>query len=112
MTTFKHAGVIGAGAWGTALAQVCARAGLQVTLQARETEVVDSIKAKRENTLFLAGVALEPEIDAVADMAGLASCDLILAVAPAQHLRSALKALAPHLRAGVPVVPRASSRAP
>jgi glycerol-3-phosphate dehydrogenase (NAD(P)+) len=102
--TFQHAGVIGAGAWGTALAQVCARAGLQVTLQARETEVVESIAAKHENTLFLAGVTLEPEITAVADMAGLAACDLILAVAPAQHLRSALKALAPHLRAGVPVV--------
>jgi len=101
---FEHAGVIGAGAWGTALAQVCARAGLQVTLQARETEVVESIAAKRENTLFLAGVALEPEIAAVADMAGLAVCDLILAVAPAQHLRSALKALAPYLRSGVPVV--------
>jgi len=102
--TFKHAGVIGAGAWGTALAQVCARAGLQVTLQAREAEVVESIAAKRENSLFLPGVALESEIAAVADMAGLADCDLILAVAPAQHLRSALKALGPHLRAGVPVV--------
>jgi len=104
MTTFQHAGVIGAGAWGTALAQVCARAGLQVTLQARETEVVESIAARRENTLFLPGIVLEPEIAAVSDMAGLASCDLILAVAPAQHLRSALKALAPHLRSGVPVV--------
>jgi len=104
MTTFQHAGVIGAGAWGTALAQVCARAGLRVTLQARETEVVESIAANRENTLFLPGIVLEPEIAAVSDMAGLASCDLILAVAPAQHLRSALKALAPHLRSGVPVV--------
>lgn len=104
MNSFKHAGVIGAGAWGTALAQVCARAGLRVTLQAREPEVVESIAARRENTLFLPGVVLEPQIAAVSDMAGLASCDLILAVAPAQHLRSALKALAPHLRSGVPVV--------
>jgi glycerol-3-phosphate dehydrogenase (NAD(P)+) len=108
MTTFRRAsnpvGVIGAGAWGTALAQVCARAGLAVALQAREAEVVQSIAAKRENALFLPGVILEPEITAVADMASLASCDLILAVAPAQHLRSALNALAPHLRAGAPVV--------
>jgi len=102
--TFHHAGVIGAGAWGTALAQVCARAGLAVTLQARETEVVASIAAARENSLFLPGIILEPQITATADMAGLAGCDLILAVAPAQHLRSALRALAPHLRAGVPVV--------
>lgn len=104
MSTYQHAGVIGAGAWGTALAQVCARAGLSVTLQAREVEVVASIAAQRENTLFLPGIVLEPQIVAVADMAGLVDCDLILAVAPAQHLRSALKALAPHLRAGVPVV--------
>lgn len=102
--TFKHAGVIGAGAWGTALAQVCARAGLQVTLQAREPEVVASIAASRENTLFLAGVTLEAAITASADMAALAACDLILAVPPAQHLRSALAALKPHLKPGVPVV--------
>lgn len=102
--TFKHAGVIGAGAWGTALAQVCARAGLDVTLQARETEVVASINTAHENALFLAGITLEPVIKAVSDMAGLAACDLILAVAPAQHLRSALTALAPHLKPGVPVV--------
>jgi glycerol-3-phosphate dehydrogenase (NAD(P)+) len=102
--TFKHVGVIGAGAWGTALAQVCARAGLQVTLQARESEVVASIAADRENTMFLAGVKLEDAITASADMDALAACDLILAVPPAQHLRSALAALKPHLQAGVPVV--------
>jgi len=102
--TFHHAGVIGAGAWGTALAQVCARAGLAVTLQARETEVVASIAGGRENSLFLPGIILEPQIMATAEMAGLGGCDLILAVAPAQHLRSALRVLAPHLRAGVPVV--------
>jgi glycerol-3-phosphate dehydrogenase (NAD(P)+) len=102
--TFQHAGVIGAGAWGTALAQVCARAGLQVTLQARETEVVASINDARENALFLPGVTLEPTIRAAADMSALADRDLILAVAPAQHLRSALAALAPHLKPNVPVV--------
>jgi len=102
--TFHHAGVIGAGAWGTALAQVCARAGLAVTLQAREAEVVASITSACENSLFLPGISLEPQIAATAEMAGLAGCDLVLAVPPAQHLRSALKALAPHLRAGVPVV--------
>jgi len=102
--TFKHAGVVGAGAWGTALAQVAARAGLQVTLQAREPEVVASIADKRENTLFLPGVTLEPAVTAVSDMAGLAECDLILAVPPAQHLRSAMAALAPHLKPGAPVV--------
>lgn len=102
--TFHHAGVIGAGAWGTALAQVCARAGLEVTLQAREAEVVASVNQAHENALFLPGVALEPAIRAAPDMSAPAACDLILAVAPAQHLRSALAALAPHLKPDVPVV--------
>jgi glycerol-3-phosphate dehydrogenase (NAD(P)+) len=102
--TFQHVGVIGAGAWGTALAQVCARAGLQVTLQAREPEVVASITASHENAVFLPGVLLDDAVVATADMAALAACDLILAVPPAQHLRSALTALKPHLKPGVPVV--------
>ena len=102
--TVKHVGVIGAGAWGTALAQVAARAGRQVTLQAREPEVVASITARHENTMFLAGVLLDDAVEASADMGALAACDLILAVPPAQHLRSALAALKPHLKAGVPVV--------
>ena len=102
--SFQHAGVIGAGAWGTALAQVCARAGLQVTLQAREPEVVASVNATHENTVFLPGVKLEPGVRAVADLADLADCDLILAVAPAQHLRAALTAFAPHHKTGAPVV--------
>lgn len=101
---FRTAGVIGAGAWGTALAQVCARAGLQVILQAREPEVVDSISARRVNEAFLPGVELDPAIRATGDMADLAGCDLILAVPPAQHMRGALSAFAPHLRAGAPIV--------
>jgi glycerol-3-phosphate dehydrogenase (NAD(P)+) len=101
---FAHVGVIGAGAWGTALAQVCARAGLRVSLQAREPEVVASVNDTRENTLFLPGVALEAAIHAVPSLSDLADCDLILAVAPAQHLRAALTAFGPHRRPGAPVV--------
>lgn len=101
---FRTAGVIGAGAWGTALAQVCARAGLDVVLQARETEVIDSIAARRVNEAFLPGVELDPAIRATPDMADLAGCDLILAVPPAQHMRGTLAAFRPHARAEVPVV--------
>jgi glycerol-3-phosphate dehydrogenase (NAD(P)+) len=100
----KHAGVIGGGAWGTALAQVCARAGLDVTLQARELEVVGAVNADHENPIFLPGVTLDAAVRATPDMADLANCDLILAVAPAQHLRSALTALAPHARKGLPIL--------
>jgi glycerol-3-phosphate dehydrogenase (NAD(P)+) len=102
--TFRRAGVIGGGAWGTALAQVCARAGLQVTLQAREPEVVAGVNDTHENKLFLPGIALEASIRAVSDLSALSDCDLILAVAPAQHLRGALAAFAPHRKAGAPIV--------
>ncbi|HEY0053069.1 MAG TPA: NAD(P)H-dependent glycerol-3-phosphate dehydrogenase [Caulobacteraceae bacterium] len=104
MTNYKTAGVIGAGAWGTALAQVCARAGLDVRLHAREPEVVESIGARRVNEAFLPGVELDEGIAATGELADLASCDLILAVPPAQHLRATLTAFAPHARAGQPLV--------
>lgn len=101
MTT---AGVIGGGAWGTALALVCARAGLTTTLWAREAEVVDAIRTRNENSVFLPGIAFDSPVAATGDMAELASCDLILNVTPAQHLRSSLAAFAPHARKGVPIL--------
>ena len=102
--TYQTAGVIGAGAWGTALALVCARAGLNVILQAREPEVVESITARRVNEAFLPGVVLDERISVTADLAGLAGCDLILAVPPAQYMRGTLEAFRPHHRSGVPIV--------
>jgi len=96
--------VIGGGAWGTALAQVAARAGLEPILWARETEAVDAINARHENPLFLPGVALDPRVRATADLADLAGSDLVLAVVPAQHLRSMLQQFAPHARPGLPIV--------
>ncbi|MFI4965365.1 MAG: NAD(P)H-dependent glycerol-3-phosphate dehydrogenase [Caulobacterales bacterium] len=100
----KRAGVIGGGAWGTALAQVCARAGLETTLWARETDVVAAVNAAHENTSFLPGVDLDPGIRATGDFADLADSDLVLAVAPAQHLRAALTAFAPHVREGLQIL--------
>ena len=101
---FKTAGVIGAGAWGTALAQVAGRAGLDVLLQAREPEVVDSIRARRVNEAFLPGVVLDDHVAVTGKLADLGACDLILAVPPAQHMRSTLTAFAAHYRPGVPVM--------
>jgi len=98
------AGVIGGGAWGTALAQVCARAGLETTLWAREADVVASVNRSHENTSFLPGIDLDPAIRATGDLADLAASDLVLAVAPAQHLRAALSAFAPHVREGLQVL--------
>jgi glycerol-3-phosphate dehydrogenase (NAD(P)+) len=97
-------GVIGAGAWGTALAQVLTMGGNRVLLHAREAEVVASIRDAHENSLYLPGVSLSEAITATQDMADLAGCDLILAVPPAQHMRAALSAFKPYLAAGTPVV--------
>jgi len=96
--------VIGAGAWGTALALVAAQAGRRVTLWARESQVVDSIGTKRENTLFLPGVALPDTVAATGEMAQACAAQALLLVVPAQHLRGTLSALSPHLRARTPLV--------
>ena len=61
-------GVIGGGAWGTALAQVMANGDTEVRLWAREREVIDSINAHHENTAFLPGVPLSRSIIAVDDL--------------------------------------------
>lgn len=97
-------GVIGSGAWGTALAQVAARAGARVRLQAREPEVVEGVNAGRENTTFLPGVRIEDAVVATDRLADLDDCDVVLAVPPAQHMRATLAAFAPHLRPGAPLV--------
>ena len=104
MSAYASVGVVGGGAWGTALAQVCARAGLGVTLWAREAEVIQAVNTAHENPLFLPGVALAPEIVATGDLAGMADHDLILAVVPAQHLRASLEQLAPRIRHGQPIL--------
>jgi glycerol-3-phosphate dehydrogenase (NAD(P)+) len=101
---FRSAGVIGAGAWGTALAQVTGWAGLDTLLQAREPEVVESIRERRVNEAFLPGVVLDDHVNVTTEIADLGGCDLILPVPPAQHLRAVMTAFAPHYRPGVPVV--------
>jgi glycerol-3-phosphate dehydrogenase (NAD(P)+) len=83
--------VVGGGAWGTALAQVMATQE-QIILWAREPEVVASINAARENTLFLPGIKLHDRIRATGRIGELAGADVWLVVAPAQHLRSVLAA--------------------
>ncbi len=86
-------GVIGGGAWGTALAQVAAQAGDPVLLWAREAEVVAAINETHENTLFLSGLALSHDVMATGDLSALAMCDALLVVVPAQHVRTVLAAL-------------------
>jgi glycerol-3-phosphate dehydrogenase (NAD(P)+) len=83
-------GIIGGGAWGTALAQVASAGGRETLLWALESDVVEAINNRRENAVFLAGVSLNPAIRATSDLRELDACDAWLVVPPAQHMRSVL----------------------
>ena len=94
MATFNHFGVIGGGAWGTALAIALHRAGRRVTLWARNAEVVEAINKEHVNKLYLPHAELNPVIRATASMQDVAACDTWLLVAPAQYTRDMCKQLA------------------
>jgi glycerol-3-phosphate dehydrogenase (NAD(P)+) len=85
-------GVIGAGAWGTALAQVAAQGCGDVLLWAREADVVNSVNAAHVNATFLPGVPLSRNIRATADLAALEAADALFVVVPTQHLAGVIAA--------------------
>ncbi len=87
-------GIIGGGAWGTALAQVAASGGREALLWALEPEVVASINGRHENSVFLPGIPLAPTLRATSELAALDHCDAWLVVTPAQHMRSVLEQVA------------------
>ena len=97
-------GVIGAGAWGTALAVVGRRAGREVRLWALEPEVAAEINQRHTNTPYLPGITLDPAIAASGDLAVAADADIILLVTPAQHVRATCGKLKHVLRPNVPVI--------
>ena len=90
LSQIRKIGVVGGGAWGTALAQVAACGGEETLLWAREPEVSESINGRHENALFLPGVTLSESLRATPDLADLAACDALLIVTPAQHTRAVL----------------------
>ena len=97
-------GIIGAGAWGTALAATAAAAGRDVTLWAHEREVAQAICRTHVNEAFLPGVALPDAVAATDDLAAaVGGADAVLLVVPSQFLRHVCAALAAALPAGVPV---------
>ncbi|MBB4019126.1 glycerol-3-phosphate dehydrogenase (NAD(P)+) [Chelatococcus caeni] len=96
--------IVGAGAWGTALANAAAQAGRTVTLVARDAEHAGTIETARENLRFLPGAPLHAAITVTADLGATAAARALLLVVPAQALREAARALAPRLAPGTPVV--------
>jgi glycerol-3-phosphate dehydrogenase (NAD(P)+) len=103
MTAPLHLGIVGAGAWGTALACAARRAGTAVTMWAHEAATADAITHDHVNPVFLPGVSLDPGIAASSDMTAMAPCDAVLLVAPSSHLERVAGSLAPHISATVPV---------
>jgi len=101
-TVFQRIGVLGAGAWGTALAVVAQRAGRDVVIWARETEVAEALSRGEGNPVYLPGLSL-PAIEASSDMAVMAGVDAILAVVPAQFARPSYVTLDRHLTRPTPV---------
>jgi len=97
--------VLGAGSWGTTLADLLARSGHEVTLWAYEPEVVESITARHENELFLEGCPLAPTLQATADLAEAArGVGLVVSVSPSHVVRQVLTRVAPALEPGVILV--------
>lgn len=100
----QNIGIIGAGAWGTALAQTLADENRHVAMWAREPEVVASINNVHENTMYLPGIKLHNGITATESLSALKDCGILLLVTPAQHVRASLSALQSEIAEGKPIV--------
>ncbi len=100
---FNHIAVIGAGAWGSALALTCARAGRQVTLWEHDARNAAQL-AKNRESLYLPGVRIDDSIVIADDLAEAVRAQAILLVVPAQAVRAVATALTPLLAARTPVI--------
>ena len=88
-------GIVGGGAWGTALAQVASHGGRETLLWALENDVVAAVNDRHENLVYLPGIPLNEAIRATPDLGELGGCDAWLMVTPAQHMRSVLERASP-----------------
>ncbi|PVB61516.1 NAD(P)H-dependent glycerol-3-phosphate dehydrogenase [Labrenzia sp. 011] len=104
MGAIKTVGVIGGGAWGTALALTAARAGRDVRLWARDPAIVSDIRSRRQNARYLPGITFDEDLNATDSLAEAADADAVLLVTPAQTTRAMLAALKKTGKARGPVV--------
>jgi glycerol-3-phosphate dehydrogenase (NAD(P)+) len=85
--TFQHAGIIGAGSWGTALAVILHENRLPVTMWGHDAAHIEKVAATRENTPYLPGIQLPEALRLTTALEDLASCDLVLLVTPSKAVR-------------------------
>ncbi len=104
MPRTRQIAVVGAGAWGTALANLAGRAGANVTLWARDPAHAAEMAATGVNARRLPGVPLAPSISPTAELGAIASADILLLAVPTQALRSAALALVPFAPRGAPII--------
>ncbi len=98
-------GVIGAGAWGTALARHVAQKGASVRLWAYEPEVVEAIRTKHENALFLPGIKLPADLMATNSLAeAVRGVEGIVFAVPSHAARSVLRQMAPFMSGSTPII--------
>jgi glycerol-3-phosphate dehydrogenase (NAD(P)+) len=102
--TIRHVSVIGAGAWGTALALIATRGGCDTTLYARRAALAATLATTRRNPDYLPEVELPAELTVTNDLAGALSADAILYAQPAQHFRAFCVEVRPHWQKGTPLV--------
>jgi glycerol-3-phosphate dehydrogenase (NAD(P)+) len=103
--THEKIAVIGAGSWGTTLADLLAKKGHAVTLWAYEAELVQQMKVTRENNLFLPGIRLNDELTFTNDLEeAYRGCTMVLNVVPSQVLRAVLRNSIPFLPHGITIV--------
>ncbi len=104
MTDFQKIGVVGGGAWGSALAQSLTMAGRDVILWAFEIDTIEEINEFHTNRNYLPGVTLDRSIRATGKLGEIAACDAVLMVAPAQHVRVISGELGQHIETGLPLI--------
>ena len=103
-TPFGHVAVLGAGAWGTALAATARRAGSSVTVWGRSPEVVRGLNANGRNERYLPGVGLPEGMAATLDLdRALETADAAMNVVPSRSVRNVARQAAEFIRPGVPV---------
>ena len=100
----KTVGVIGSGAWGTALAQALHSSSLRVTMWTRDQDLAHTISHTHSNPIYLAGAPLNPEIQATSTLSEALAADIVFLVVPTQYLRDVCRAAAPLWKMRTPAI--------